>query len=95
MLWLICMIMAYQGKVWRVPFLWNIAEKIGIKAERPKSKDELYSFALFQFVTKTSEVVGEESLQIFRSAVEGYNKRFNRDIKVGTQISFSNVSEEE
>jgi len=94
-LWLICMITAHQGRVWKVPLLWSIAERIGIRAERPRSRDELYSFALFQFVTKTSEVVGEESLQIFRSAVEGYNKRFDRNIEVGTQISFSNVGDDE
>ncbi len=94
-LWLICMITAHQGRVWRVPLLWSIAERIGIRAERPRSRDELYSFALFQLVTKTSEVVGEESLQIFRSAIEGYNRRFNRNIEVGTQISFSNVGDEE
>ena len=46
-LWLICMIMAYQGRVWKVPFLWGMAGKIGIKMERPRSKDEMYSFALF------------------------------------------------
>ncbi len=94
-LWLVCMLMAYQGKVWKVPFIWEIAEKIGIRAERPQNRDELYSFALFQFVTKTSELVGEESMHIFRSAIEGYNKRFNRNIEVGTQISFSNVQPEE
>jgi len=94
-LWLVCMLMAYQGKAWKVPFIWEIAEKIGIKAERPQGKDEIYSFALFQFVTKTSELVGEESMHIFRSAIDGYNKRFNRNIEVGTQISFSNVQPEE
>jgi len=94
-LWLICMITAYQGRVWKVPFLWGMAGKIGIKMERPRSEDELYSFALFQLVTKTSEVVGEESMQIFRSAIEGYNRRFNRNIEVGTQISFSNIEQDE
>jgi hypothetical protein len=53
------------------------------------------AFSLFQFITKISEVVGGAAITIFRSAIDGYNKRFNRNIEVADTIHLSNVKNEE
>jgi hypothetical protein len=53
------------------------------------------AFSLFQFITKISEVVGGTAITIFRSAIDGYNKRFNRNIEVADTIRLSNVKNEE
>jgi uncharacterized membrane protein len=101
-LWIVCMVKAYQGIKWEIPLIWPLANRFAIlfgekkEAEKPKSKEEFYPFAIFQFVTKASEAVGNKSLIIFKSAVKGYNRRFNRDIKVvERQISLSNVEADE
>ena len=54
-----------------------------------------YAFSLFQFLTKISEVIGGTSVTIFRSAIDGYNKRFNKEVQVKDTIKLSNIPEEE
>jgi len=69
-----------------------------LKEPLPEVKEEeteQYAFALFQFLTKISEVVGGASITIFRSAVDGYNSRFNKNMKVEDTISLSNIEEKE
>jgi hypothetical protein len=70
-----------------------------LKTRKPveikKEREGFYPFALFQFVTKISEVIGAPSLTIFRSAIEGYNQRFGRDIRINDTISLSDVRDYE
>jgi hypothetical protein len=54
-----------------------------------------YAFSLFQFLTKISEVIGGTSITIFRSAIDGYNKRFDKEVQVEDTIKLSNIPEEE
>jgi len=48
-----------------------------------------------EFLTKISEVIGGTSVTIFRSAIDGYNKRFNKEVQVKDTIKLSNIPEEE
>jgi hypothetical protein len=54
-----------------------------------------YALSLFQFVTRISEVIGGATLEIFKSAIDGYNKRFNKSITIDDTISLSNIKDEE
>jgi hypothetical protein len=64
--------------------------------EIKKEKMEIpYALSLFQFVTNISEVIGASTLAIFRSSIEGYNERFNRNIKIDDTIRLSNINDGE
>jgi len=62
------------------------ANPIGPLPEISKEEEMPYAFSLFQFLTKISEVIGGTSVTIFRSAIDGYNKRFNKEAQVKDTI---------
>jgi hypothetical protein len=70
-----------------------------LKTRKPveikKEQEGFYPFALFQFITKVSEIIRSSSLTIFRSTVEGYNERFGRNIKINDTVSLSDVRDDE
>lgn len=74
-----------------IVFYLRIRKPVKIKEEQ----EGFYPLALFQFVTKISEVIGSSSLTIFRSAIEGYNERFGRNISTSDTIGLSDVRDDE
>lgn len=66
------------------------------KIEKKKLENP-HALSLFLFVTKVADLLGGSTKTILKSSIEGYNERFNGDIKMDKddQIHLSNLSEEE
>jgi hypothetical protein len=54
-----------------------------------------YLTAMFEFLKNSTGIVGGATMTIYRSAVEGFNRRFNRDIVIDDTIHLSGLSEDE
>jgi hypothetical protein len=50
---------------------------------------------MFEFLKNSTEIIGGATMTIFRSAVEGFNKRFSRDIRIDDTIHLSGLNEDE
>ena len=85
---LVCFV---TGMATMITFYLRIRKPVEIKEEQ----EGFYPLALFQFITKVSEIIGSSSLTIFRSAIEGYNQRFGRNISTSDTISLSDVRDDE
>jgi len=73
----------------------HIKLKEPVPAIKREEVEVLYAFSLFQFLTKISEVVGGAAITIFKSAIDGYNKRFKRNIEIEDTIRLSKVKDDE
>jgi len=76
-------------------FVLHIKLKEPVPAIKREEVEVLYAFSLFQFLTKISEVVGGAAITIFKSAIDGYNKRFKRNIEIEDTIRLSKVKDDE
>jgi len=54
-----------------------------------------YLTAMFEFLKNSTGIIGGATMTIFRSAVDGFNKRFSRDIRIDDTIHLSGLSEDE
>jgi len=83
---------ALAGLVAIIPELWFVLEmKKGMPPIEEKDLKDRYLGDLFKFLTRTSEIMGGATLTTFRSTVEGYNRRFNRNIKADDTIQLSGL----
>ena len=87
---------AVAGFIVLVPSVRLILEmRKGMPAMDEEKLEDRYIRAVFQFLTKTVEVMGGATLITFRSTVEGYNERFGREVRIDDTIQLSGLSREE
>jgi hypothetical protein len=87
---------ALAGLVTIIPELWFVLEmRKGMPPLGEKDLKDRHLGDLFRFLTKTSEIVGGTTLTTFRPTIEGYNRKFNRDMRVNDAIQLSGLSREE
>ena len=60
-----------------------------------KALENEYLVALFEFLKNSTALIGGATMTIFRSTVDGFNKRFNRDIRIDDTIHLSRLNEDE
>jgi hypothetical protein len=71
-----------------------VATKTLYKAVESKvGKD--YGLVSQMFMSNTALIVGDSSLEILRGTVEGYNRRFNKNIGIKEGIALTNMPREE
>ena len=90
------MIPALVGSIIAVANMLFLYRKL--RGQVPQIKEdevERYAFALFQFLTNISDMIGGTSITIFKSAIDGYNSRFGKNIKIEDTIHLSNIEEKE
>jgi hypothetical protein len=76
-------------------FFFVLEMRKGMPAIDERRLESMYVRGILQFLTKTSEVMGGATLTTFRSTIEGYNRRFNRNIKADDTIKLSGLGSEE
>jgi hypothetical protein len=54
-----------------------------------------YLLAIFQFLKNTTNTIGGATMTIFKSVVEGYNRRFGKEIRIDDTVHLSGLSLEE
>lgn len=79
------------GFVATTPSLTSLLRKPLKKIEEGPS----YAVALFAFVAAIGEIMGGSTTAIFKSAIEGYNRRFKKNIKIDDTIHLSEVPDKD
>jgi hypothetical protein len=64
-----------------------LAKKMEIEA------GENYELATLLFMTNAAMLAGDSSLEILKSTVDGYNKRFDKNVKIRDRITIVNMAE--
>jgi PAS domain S-box-containing protein len=76
-------------------------QKAGIAATKvlnKKVEEELgknYELAGLMFINNATIIVGDSSLEILKGVVEGYNRRFNKKIRIKEGIALTNMPKKE
>jgi hypothetical protein len=56
---------------------------------------ENYELATLLFMSNATMLAGDSSLEILRGTVEGYNKRFNKNIGIKEGVALTNIPEDD
>jgi hypothetical protein len=79
----------------------SVLQSTGVSATRTLAREvegevgRNYKLATLLFMSNASIIVGDSSLEILRGTVEGYNRRFNKNIGIKEGIALTNMPKEE
>jgi PAS domain S-box-containing protein len=79
----------------------SVLERAGISASRALARKveaqvgKNYELATLMFMSNATLIAGDSSLEILRGTVEGYNRRFNKNIGIKEGIVLTNMPREE